>query len=83
MASYNLMKKADRDRMHEDRKAELDAILDGTWPRNLDDQMRWTAPRGTDTIDWAKRMCLGDMAYLDNLEQRIAAGAEGLEGYEA
>lgn len=75
MSSYNLLKAADRERLRQDRQAELDAVENGTWPRDLNDLMRWSPPRrrdGTHTVApaiWAARMCKLDLAYVERLYQ--------------
>ena len=84
MACYNLMLKQDRDKLRQERTAELRAVQDGTWPRSIDDSMRWlNAP--TDGLarpevnrrlraEYAARMCQADLNYLKDLEKRIASG---------
>ena len=78
MASYNLMKRADRDRMLADRKAEIAAIDAGLWPRTIDDDMRWGWARTfhdkAEKAAYARFMCLGDVAYLERIPARIASG---------
>jgi hypothetical protein len=69
MAFYNLGKRADRDRMRAERVAELEAVENGTWPRDVNDYMRWMYGRA----DWAGKMCRQSIAYLDDLEKRIQA----------
>lgn len=64
MASYNLTKAADRERLRVDRQAELDAVEQGIWPRDLDDLMRWTPPRNVEPHVWAARMCQADLTYI-------------------
>lgn len=91
MASYNLMKRADRERKLADCKAEVTAIEAGTWPRNLDDQYRWadarTCPHNPPGVnhkiqaDYAKQMCMAEIAYLEGVPARVAAGE--LPGWEA
>lgn len=84
MASYNLMKKADRDRQRSNRMAEVDAIDEGRWPRDINDEMRWGATRtfydGAEKAAYARRMCMADVAYLDGIPDRITAGE--LPGWE-
>lgn len=80
MSSYNLMKKADRQRMRADRGGEIKALQDGTWPRTIDEQMRWGATTRETEQEHAMRMCKADLAYLRDLEKRVQAGE--LEGYE-
>lgn len=41
MASYNFMKAGDRSRCRADRKAEIAAVREGRWPRDINDEMRW------------------------------------------
>jgi hypothetical protein len=77
MAAYNLMKQEDRKRMREDRLAEIQAVQNGTWPRDIDDSVRWS--KGTP--EYARRMCQDGISYLDDLEFRIDSKAPDLEGY--
>jgi hypothetical protein len=90
MASYNLQKPSDRARYRADFQAELDAALDGTWPRDLNDQMRW-ANLPTDRYsqeetllkqrEYVARLCRAEIAYIDDLTQRVASGVAPT-GYE-
>lgn len=64
MAFYNLTTAEGREALRADRQGELDAIRAGTWPRDLNDAMRWNPPRGLDPADHAARMCVVDLAYL-------------------
>lgn len=74
MASYNLMKAEDRARFRADRKAELDAITEGRWPRDTNDAMRWTPPTWSDVspAEYAAKQCRADIAYIDGLNLRLA-----------
>jgi len=67
MATYNLTKPEDRERLRADRQAELDAIEQGTWPRDLNEFMRWNPPPSFEPRVWAARMCRADLAYLKGL----------------
>ena len=78
MASYNLMKRADRARLRADRQGELDAIKAGTWPRNLDDAMRWGLGRGD--AGHARKCIEVELEYLDGVGARIESGE--LAGWE-
>ena len=79
MSSYNLQKPEDRNRYRQDHAAELVATQDGTWPRDINDAMRWI---NGNTPEYAARMCKSAIEYIDGLEIRIEAGeVEGL-GYE-
>jgi len=83
MAFYNLQKKLDRDRLRQERTAELNAVKNGTWPRNPNDQLRWSTPRSFPKDKWAQEMCIADLDYLDDLERRIATGNDpDLTSYE-
>ena len=86
MASYNFMKRADRDRCRADRQAEIDATRDGSWPRTLDDAMRWGATKtfyGTpEHSDYAAEMCQAEIDYLNGVEARIASGDDSVKGWE-
>ncbi len=79
MASYNLMCRADRARYRQDHADELNAIEEGRWPRDTADVVRWVT-RDPKVVARACRDCI---AYVDDLEARIAAGEGGLEGFEA
>jgi hypothetical protein len=79
MASYNLTRAADRQRYRQDHISELEAIQAGTWPRDVNDALRWTRM----DPEHAARMCRMAVDYVDDLEARIASGDAGLEGFEA
>jgi hypothetical protein len=91
MASYNLQKPADRARYRADHQAELDAALDGSWPRNLNDQMRWAnLPHcpydGSEATlrkhrEYVAKQCRAEIAYIDDLERRVVSGVAPL-GFE-
>jgi len=92
MATYNMMKRADRDRKRTNRKAELAAVRDGTWPRTWDDQLRWFAnptpfvgPQEAQkaAAEYVALMCQSELDYIDGLEDRIAQGTSHLENFEA
>lgn len=96
MSSYNLTKKASRDQYRADHQATLDSTKDGTWPRDLNDLMRWSAPSHTQVLikehptfgrvwtekDWAAHMCEVNLTYVNDLERRLAAGDPSLMGWE-
>lgn len=82
MASYDLTKKADRERMRSAREAERQAVLAGTWPRDTNDLMRWDPPRGMDPARWAGEMCHNELNYLKEVDRRLAEGDPELEGWE-
>ncbi len=77
MPSYNLTKPADRARFRQDHADELEAIEQGRWPRDASDAVRWS----TQDAAAVARACRDCIAYVDDLEARIAAG--GVEGFEA
>lgn len=91
MACYNRTKRADREQEIADLRAEVAAVDAGTWPRDINDSFRWlNAPtnpylsaRENQRIqaDYAKRMCVSGIAYLEGIPARIAAGE--LPGWEA
>lgn len=83
MACYNLMKPQDRARRRSRRVAELRAIENGEWPRDIEDTMRWTCPQGILPAEWAKQMCEAEIEYLDDVDVRIRAGDPGLAGWQA
>lgn len=85
MASYNRMKAADRAREMADRMAEVEAIDNGTWPRSLDDDMRWGPNQRfhdvTEKATYARKLCMADVTYLEAIPARVVAGE--LPGWEA
>jgi len=90
MASYNFMKAADRARCRADRMAEIEAVENGTWPRDIDDLLRWSnAPHLPPSenhlvrAEHAARMCRGEVIWIDYLETRITEGDPTLVGWEA
>jgi hypothetical protein len=92
MSSYDLTRAADRARMRADRMAEIEAVDAGAWPRNPEDEMRWLgAPTSSYLsathnqeirVAHAKKVCLLDIAYLDEVERRIQEGDSSLAGWE-
>lgn len=84
MSSYNLMKITGRDALRKDRQSELDALAAGTWPRDLNDMMRWCPPVGGKYSEkqWAEKMCKADIDYLDGVAKRLTANDPDLEGWE-
>lgn len=87
MASYNRTKRADRDREIADRQAEIDAIKAGTWPRDINDRMRWGACRvfvdEHHRREYVVDMCQYDIDYLRDVQKRIEAGDPSVAGWEA
>ena len=67
----------DRSRERKARMDELARIKSGEWPLSINEMMRWyySGP------DYAERMCVVGIDYLDNLEQRLAEGDPDLEGW--
>jgi hypothetical protein len=92
MSCYNFMKRADRQRLRQDREAEIQAVRDGLWPRDIDDRMRWNckdtnpyfsaAENRRIMAEYAARMCQREVDYLDDLERRLAADDPDLVGWE-
>ena len=90
MAVYNITKYADRERLRQDRQAELDACLDESWPRNLNDFMRWSRLPGNQFLSAAEDLrmqrehvadcCRQEIQYLRNISPRIVSGE--LQGWE-
>ena len=66
MAFYDLRKAEDRERMRQERQAELTAINEGRWPRDINDSMRWNPGYGYThkPEKWAAKMCKADIEYL-------------------
>jgi len=93
MASYNLMRAADRARARADCQAEIDAVEAGQWPRDINDSMRWIHPPTSPYLpadenrriaaEYAARMCRAEIEYLDGVDRRIAEGDPDLAGWEA
>lgn len=87
MASYNFMKRADRDRCRKARRLEIASVGDKTWPRDRNDAMRWGATKtfadSQERAEHAKAMCEAEVAYLDDLDRRIATGDPDLRGYQS
>lgn len=77
-----MKKAADRAKERKARQEELEAIRNGSWPRDLNDSMRWKHPHGRDSKDWAAHMCQTMLTYLDDLETRLAANDPDMEGWE-
>ena len=70
---YNLTTKEGRNRLRAECQSELDAVKTGTWPRNLNDAMRWMyRPRGVTPAEHAGAMCQSMLDSLDTLERRTA-----------
>lgn len=86
MSTYNLMRRADRDRLRADRQAEIDAIDAGEWPRDTDDLLRWGADRSFNDhrghAALARDLCATTIAYLDDLQERIGAGDPDVKDWE-
>lgn len=92
MAFYNLSKRADRDQMRADRRAELAAVESGEWPRDINDQFRWT-PKGNVylsakenrlmTLEHVKKCCQMEIDYCDGVDKRVAENDPDLVGWEA
>lgn len=87
MAFYDMSKAADRARCKADRQAEIDAVRDGTWPRDIDDQFRWGAMRvfcdAQEHAEYAEQMCQAEIDYIDGVAERIQAGDPSVAGWEA
>ena len=64
MPSYDLSKSPDRQRMLKDRREELAAVDDGSWPRNINDRFHWV----TTDIKKIRRCLLYDIEYLEARE---------------
>lgn len=82
--AYNRMKSASRQQEIEDRQAEMAAVDNGTWPRDLDDDMRWGVNKSfndmAERAAWARKMCDLDVQYLRGIPPRIVSGE--LAGWE-
>ncbi len=80
MSSYNLTKRADRERLVADRRAEIAAIDNGAWPRDINDSFRWSTNTNRTAAAHARAMCLADIEYAEGIPARISAGE--LPGWE-
>ena len=79
MSAYNLQLPDHRAQLRADRQAELDAIREGRWPRDINDALRWSPPnvwivngqiRAVTSSEWAAHMCQIDIRYCDTYEMR-------------
>jgi len=84
MASYNLTKPEDREQYRKDHADELAACKDGSWPRDINDDMRWIHANGNlkQRQAYAARMCQSAIDYIDGLEKRIAEGDPEVSSFE-
>ena len=86
MAIYNFAKAADRARCRAARQAEIAAIDAGTWPRDIDDAMRWGATKCFPSVAaraaFAREMCASEVAYVDGVDARIRAGDPSVSDWE-
>ena len=75
---YNRTKSASRQQELADRKDEIAAIDNGTWPRDMDDEYRWGALRSfhdmAEKAAYARSLCTLDVEYLEGIPARIATG---------
>ena len=72
--------------------AELEALEAGVWPRDINDAFRWNGAPTSQFLhgeenarivrEHATRCCRSGIAYLDDLEARLAAGDRDLRGWE-
>lgn len=78
MASYNRMKAESRRLEIADLKAELAAIENGTWPRDLNDDFRWGSQRTfhdkAEKAAYVESIITSEIAYLENIPARIESG---------
>lgn len=84
MPSYDLTKRADRESALADYKATVEAVNNGSWPRDVNDAMRWNVsnarwwavdcPRPLTPATYAKYMCQAEIEYLEDVQTRIEAG---------
>lgn len=84
MACYNRMKAESRKQEITDRKAEIAAVNNGLWPRDLDDEMRWGSTKTfhdmAEKAQYAKDMCWSVVFYLGDVQKRLESGE--LPGWE-
>ena len=78
MSAYNRMKPADRAREVLSLQAELAAIDNGTWPRDLNDDFRWGSQRyfhdKAEKAAYVRGILTSEIAYLENIPARIRSG---------
>lgn len=88
MPLYNLTKTADRALHRANHQAELTAIQEGTWPRDVNDLLRWEVPRGLylgrtwTQQEWAAHMCQEALKGSYLVDLRLAAGDPELKKWE-
>ena len=86
MSSFNFTKSADRARCRAERQAEIDAVKNGTWPRDINDQFRWGAMRhfhdNQEPAEHAAEMCQMDIEYIDGVDKRGLDGDPSVAGWE-
>lgn len=83
MASYNFMKREDRERCRKDRQEELDAVENKRWPRDINDTMRWlNCPVSEAAAQYAAKMCRYEIKWLDDIEHRLSMNDPSLNGWE-
>lgn len=74
----NLRKREGIKMAMEVRQAELDACLDGSWPQDINDAMRWlNCPPGVTEKDYAAHMCRFEIEALVTLDKRLQLLEEG------
>lgn len=85
MPTYNRMKAESRRQEIADLKAELAAIDNGTWPRDLNDDFRWGSQWYfydlPEKAAYVKGIITNEVAYLENIPARIVSG-ELTDGWE-
>lgn len=78
MANYNRMKAESRRQEIADLKAELAAIHEGKWPRDLNDDFRWGSQRyfhdKAEKAKYVEGIITNEVAYLENIPARIESG---------
>lgn len=83
MSAYNLMKVADRKRLQEECVAELLAVKEGRWPRDLNDLGRWiVCPLDRTPAQHAAACCQNELDYLDGVDARLKKNDPDLEGWD-
>lgn len=92
MAFYDLREPRYRAQFKANHEAEKAAAENGTWPRDINDQMRWInlprMPYDPAPVvlkahrEYVVRMCQSAIDYINDLERRILSGDNELAGYQ-
>lgn len=76
------MKAADRQELMAECETALEAIRQGTWPRDINDLFAWTSPRNESLTTYAARMYQAEIDYLRGVNTRLSLGDPSLQGWD-